>query len=311
MSIVRFAAAFAAAITVASAARAEEAPPRLSLDDAWWTGPMLASGAGTLPKGHWLVEPYLFNVRTDGGDTIGNLTYILYGVHDRVTVGVIPTFLFNRPDGARNSSKVGVGDVMLQGQYKLTQFKPGGWVPTTSIVLQETLPTGKHDRLDGRPADGFGGGAYATGLAYYVQTYVWAPNGRIARLRFDTTVTKGHKAKVRDESVYGTANGFRGHARPGTTLTLDGAVEYSATRNWVLALDLVYTHAEPTKVWGVDGAGRPVRFDTGVHDGFQVAPAVEYNFNERVGVLVGTRFIPAMNGRKGSVTPAIALNMVY
>jgi len=27
----------------------------------------------------------------------------------------------------------------LQAQYQLTRFQPGNWVPTTSIVLQETL----------------------------------------------------------------------------------------------------------------------------------------------------------------------------
>ena len=33
-----------------------------SLDDAWWTGPMLAPSAATLPRGHFLIEPYLFDV---------------------------------------------------------------------------------------------------------------------------------------------------------------------------------------------------------------------------------------------------------
>ena len=32
---------------------------RQSRDDAWWTGPMLANSAETLPKGHFLVESYL------------------------------------------------------------------------------------------------------------------------------------------------------------------------------------------------------------------------------------------------------------
>jgi hypothetical protein len=311
MSIVRFGAALAAVMTLGSVAHAEETPARQSLDDAWWTGPMLASGAGALPKGRWLVEPYLFDVRSDGGDTLGNLTYVLYGVTDKTTVGVIPTFYFNRPDGAPNSSGVQVGDLTLQGQRQVTQFKPGGWVPTSSIVAQLILPTGKFDRLDGRAADGVGGGAYATSLGYNMQTYAWLPNGRIARFRLNTSGMVSQKAKVRDDSVYGTAAGFRGHARPGAQLVVNGAVEYSVTSNWVLALDLVYTHSEPTKVTGVDGAGRLVRFDTGTHDGFAVAPAVEYNFSPTVGALFGLRVIPAINGRKGSMTPAVALNMVY
>jgi len=298
-----------------AAALAEDArpspPAEQALDDAWWTGPMLASGAGTLPTGHWLIEPYLFNVHSKDGDTQGSLTYVLYGLTDRVTVGAIPTFAYNRPEGARNSSHIGVGDLTLQAQYRLTQFREGSWIPTTSIVLQETLPTGKYDRLDGRAADGFGGGAYATTLGYYAQTYRWAPNGRIVRLRLNTTATLSRATNVRDDSVYGTPAGFRGRAKPGASFLVDAAMEYSANQNWVLALDLVYRHDEPTKVSGVGANGRLIRFDSGSHDGFAVAPAVEYNVSPTLGVLLGMRVIPATGGRRSSVTPAVALNMVY
>src|SRR5438045_8876379 len=81
----------------AAAAAAEQ-----SREDAWWTGPMLAPSAATLPQGHLLVEPYLFDVMTDGRfDTkgtwhtssrehdIGSLSYILYGLTDRLSVGLI------------------------------------------------------------------------------------------------------------------------------------------------------------------------------------------------------------------------------
>src|SRR5688572_33432995 len=82
--------------------------PQQSLDDAWWTGPIIAAGAGTLPQGHALVEPYLYDVirygryDNDGDERnasrshhYGSLTYILYGVTDRFTAGLIPTFGYN------------------------------------------------------------------------------------------------------------------------------------------------------------------------------------------------------------------------
>jgi len=47
-------------------AQQETSPPssvvRQSLDDAWWTGPMLAPSAATLPRGHFLIEPYFYDV---------------------------------------------------------------------------------------------------------------------------------------------------------------------------------------------------------------------------------------------------------
>ena len=50
----------------ACGAPAENAPGRQTMDEAWWTGPLLAASASTLPQGHFLVEPYLFDVITYG-----------------------------------------------------------------------------------------------------------------------------------------------------------------------------------------------------------------------------------------------------
>ena len=87
---------------------------RQSRDDAWWTGPIVAAGANTLPPGHFLVEPYVFDATGQGRydnhwkrhasphtDSIGSLTYMLYGLADNLTVGVIPKFGYTAAsDGA-------------------------------------------------------------------------------------------------------------------------------------------------------------------------------------------------------------------
>ena len=73
----------------------------------------------------------------------GSLTYMLYGVADRLTVGLIPTAGFNTVSGAPSSSSVGLGDLTLHAEYGLTRFHQGRWVPATAIVVQEGLPTGK------------------------------------------------------------------------------------------------------------------------------------------------------------------------
>ena len=58
--------AFSAPV-VSDAADAESASlQRQSLDDAWWTGPILAASASTLPQGHALIEPYLYDVISNG-----------------------------------------------------------------------------------------------------------------------------------------------------------------------------------------------------------------------------------------------------
>ena len=47
-------------LSASAAAAAEQ-----SREDAWWTGPMLAPNAASLPQGHALIEPYLFDVISD------------------------------------------------------------------------------------------------------------------------------------------------------------------------------------------------------------------------------------------------------
>ena len=318
-TIRRAALTVAALLAIAPAARADI--PRQSLDEAWWTGPLLASGASTLPKGHILFEPYLYDAKPYGffdgegkrrsapdADNIGSSAYMLYGVTNTFTAGVIPHLGYRRA-GGRWSQGLGVGDLTVQAQYRLTQYRPGGRVPTISLMLQENLPIGRHDRLDDRPNDGFGSGAYATTLGVNSQHYFWTPNGRILRARFNVAYTRSDIARVSGVSVYGTSKGFAGKAQPGDSLLMNLAFEYSITRNWVAAMDVAWQRDASTKVTGaLDGVGFERRYP--VSKALILAPAVEYNFSPRVGVIVGARIVPAGRNTTASVTPAIAVNYV-
>lgn len=293
---------------------APPAAPRQSTEDALWTGPMLANSAATLPHGHFLIEPYLYDVSSSGSDGFGSLTYMLYGVTDRLTAGLVPVFGYTRVVRGPNGSGIGLGDVSLLAQYRLTEVPPGSSLPTVSVQLQETVPSGRYDRLGDRPADGQGDGAYVTTLALNTQTWLWLSNGRILRVRFNVSQSFAHTTSIEGVSVYGTGEGFRGRARPGNVTLADAAWEYSLTRNWVLALDLVWQHARSTHVSGYDLSGvdpAPVRNDSGTSMAFGFAPAVEYNWNARIGLLIGMRVITGGYNTAKSVTPALALNMVY
>jgi hypothetical protein len=304
---------------------------RQSRDDAWWTGPILAAGANTLPRGHALIEPYVFSIISQGRydedghrhggprrHSYGSLTYMLYGLVDDVTVGVIPRFGYNNVSVGQDSSGVQLGDFMVQGQYRFTQFREGSRVPTVSLVIAETLPTGEYDRLGTRPANALGSGAYTTTVSLYSQTYLWMPNGRIMRTRFNVSYSLPDTVSVEDVSIYGTAQGFRGQAKPGRVLLVNSAWEYSLTRSWVLALDVVYEHDERTTLSGFDFAPPgsnaqplPVNRDFGSGEVFTLAPAVEYNWNSRMGVIVGTIFTVAGRNASASVIPVAAINMVF
>jgi hypothetical protein len=327
-------AALGVLILTAGAAAADEAAPtsalsRQSLDDAWWTGPILAASANTLPQGHFLVEPYVYDViaydhydaegtrrstaRTNG---FGSLTYVLYGLTDKLTIGAIPTFGFNDISQGKDSSGIGLGDFTVQAQYRLTKFREGNWLPTTSVVLQETVPTGKYDRLGTRASDGLGGGAYTTTVALYSQYYFWLPNGRILRTRLNLAQSFSDDASIEDVSVYGTQPGFRGRASPGDSFTVNSSWEYSLTQNWVLALDIFYQYGANTRVSGdniesVGGERVAVQENSGSNRRFGFAPAIEYNWSGSVGVIIGARWIAAGRNADATITPVAAINLVY
>jgi hypothetical protein len=167
-------------------AHAQTAPdgqaPSESLDEAWWTGPMLANSAKTLPAGHALIESYLYDDIEKYLNSYRSLSYLLYGLTDRVTVGLIPTGGVNQINGARSGT--GIGDTTLQAQYALTSFDARSGIPDISLAFRESLPTGKYDHLD-QNSDAFGSGAYTTSVAIFTQDYFWLPNGRLLRGRLD------------------------------------------------------------------------------------------------------------------------------
>jgi hypothetical protein len=311
-----------------SAPATEVTSSRESLDDAWWTGPLLAANAGTLPQGHFLFEPYFFdskpikNVDSKGHshpvadeNGFGSFAYILYGLVDRFTLGLIPRFGYDEGGAGRGSSSVNLSDWTLQGQYQLTQFQEGNWIPTISFNVGETFPIGHFDKLD-RPADGFGAGAYTTILSLYSQTYFWMPSGRILRTRLNLSYALSNGIKLQDASVYGTTEGFLGHARPTTSVYGDLAFEYSITNNWVAAIDFWLEQDGNVRVAGtypagIDGNLTPVLSDSGVSRSLYVAPAVEYNLSSTLGVIVGARVFAAGRNETALVTPVVAINYVH
>ncbi len=86
-----------------------DATPHQSLDDAWWTGPMLANSAHTLPQGHGLIESYLYDAISGRTNGVNSLTYLLYGLTDRLTIGLVPTAGYNSVRGGPDSSGVQSG----------------------------------------------------------------------------------------------------------------------------------------------------------------------------------------------------------
>jgi hypothetical protein len=311
---------------LAAEAAADE-PRQQSYADSWWTGPILAASPSALPRGHMLIEPYVYDVIVQGSydgqgdrqsathtDNVRNLSYMLYGLTDQWTIGLLPRFGYNAGSNGTHGSGLQFGDLTLHTHYQLHRFREHHWPPALAFVIEATLPTGRYDQLGTHPGDGLGGGVHATTYSIYTQRYFWAPNGRIVRTRLDFSYSHSSSTALRDVSVYGTRSGFRGQARPGDSIVIDSAWEYSATRHWVLALDLEYARSAGTHVRGLNDAASAtptaVNIDSGTSTTWSLAPAIEYNFNGNVGVLAGAKFTVAGNNAAALLIPVVAINWV-
>lgn len=280
---------------------------RLAMQSARWTGPMLASNAETLPKGHFYTEPYFFDVISGGDHHPGSSGFYQYGLLDALTVGVQPAFATatNRP-----GRDMTIGDFKLLSQVRLTHFTPDHRIPTVAIVLNEFVPTGKHDHL-GASEEGHGSGSFATEVGVNVQQYFLLGNGRLLRGRINVLKSFPHGADVDGRSVYGTGPNFHGHADPGSKTTVIAAAEYSLTREWVLALDLIWEATAKTGLKGREGGGPLFKetFPSTHYVGF--APAIEYNWNDRTGILLGVWINPKGHNTSASVIPAFAFSRFW
>jgi hypothetical protein len=323
----RISAAILFAGPISAAAAADAGAAWQSLSDAWWTGSLLAQSATTLPAGHFSAEPSFYDsipyARFDSEgeahdvlheNELGLSIPLKYGVTDRLTVGAILRFGYDWVGQGQSSSSIGSGDPSVQIQYRLTQYQSASWIPVLAIDLQESLPIGRYDGLD-RRTDGFGSGAHTTTLAACLQSIFWMPNGRIVRARLDISSAVSRRLSVEGNSVYGTSEDFRGHATPGDSASVDLAFEYSVTRNWVLASDFWLERDASTRVEGTyaQPGGEAMDFlsASGIGRELIVAPAVEYNWSSRLGVIAGSRITIAGRNERGFVTPVAALSYLH
>jgi len=91
---------------------------------------------------------------------------------------MFPRFGYNEVSGGANPGPLGTGDTTVRLQYRVASFREGSAVPTMSLLLDETFPSGKYDALGMHPESGLGSGAYTTTLSLYSQYLFWSWDSR-------------------------------------------------------------------------------------------------------------------------------------
>lgn len=311
-----FAGMFALLATASLDARAER--------DVNFTGPLVTS-APPLPEGLFVIEPYLVNTQVvgyyddkrdrhdiDGMPDGWNIVVPMqYGVTGRLTLGAtLSAGLATTVDGGRSFE---IGDTGLSLSYLLAK-SDGPHAAALAVAIRQNVATGAYDRLDREGlAEATGSGAPTTRLALYGQSYFLPDRNLRARVNLSWRVP-GTRSSIDGVSAYGTPSGFSGHAELGSAFQAALGVEYSFNPNWVLAADFLYERDRGSSVRGTVAAdGDTTRYQRDITAWWRqsVAPAVEYHWSDRVGLIAGA--LVSFNGRNSAaiVSPQIALNMAF
>ena len=309
-------------IVAAGAGSANAQQPDSAAKSQWFTGSLIAPSPALLKAGAFEIEPYLVYTGNTGSyaanwshhsvahnlSEVQSETLVEYGITDRLSIQAVPSF------GALwtgQNSSFGSGDLPIELKYRFNDQNVATGAPSVTVFLGMSFPLGKYDGLT-VPSVGQGSGAFTVKQGILLQSLfdTWGDHPLRLRLYADAFEPIAD-ASVRDISVYGTAQGFHGHAAPGFAADTGLGVEYGLSQRWVLALDLVQNYADTTHVSGAIGSAAVTTSKNPAGIAFSVAPAVEYNFSGSVGLIVGVQLSVAGRNAGSYVAPQIALSASF
>ncbi|GBQ89775.1 hypothetical protein AA0535_1881 [Asaia krungthepensis NRIC 0535] len=306
-----------------SAGAADAVP--LPRDEQWYTGSLISPSGPQFKAGVLGLEPYLtYNQAVDylgshgasapmesGQRTISNSTMIKYGLTDHVSIQLFPAISYGwkRHDG--NSSGLKFGDLPVDFLWRFLDPDPKRYIPVLSLFVGMLMPTGDYTNL-GRSQDGIGNGAYVFRTALVEQSTYQLPHDYTLRLRMWGTFRRAvSSAQLANLTSYGTTKGFVGRGRPGMSGQTGFSLEFGFNQRLVLAVDMVRDWANGARVWGYDGKGRRIDRISASSGDWMVAPALEYSWSPRFGVVAGASAFFAGHNTSLNVAPQIAVNMMF
>ncbi|QDH14980.1 hypothetical protein E3E11_02865 [Oecophyllibacter saccharovorans] len=284
----------------------------------WATGPLYALFPALDEAGQVVFEPYTqFSVprgsfgpkgHRDPHDpsqaSVQAYWFFNYAITDHLTVATYPTWGYSW-GGHQKASSVEFQDLPVDFEYRFTDT----YAPSLTAYLGFVAPTGHFSNLR-NPANGVGAGVWSIHYAleglmtfpffkHALNVYFWGEEWQPVST-----------ARLHNVSVYGTDHGFRGHAHVGANGDAGASFEFGITREFLFAIDMYQSWGASTVTRGhQDGVHQYDR--TGWSTSFNLAPALEYNWNPNWGVIMGV-IVPTMgHNTDAALQPQVAISSVF
>jgi hypothetical protein len=283
----------------------------------WFTGPLLAPSTTTVPPGHANIEPYyyyqIFNgfysdtwKATDSKNFYAQYVqlFIQAGVFENADLQILPQYFWNAYDDQKSS---GFGDTLLISGLKIYTENANTWYPSVKLSLLLNAPTGKYQKLNPKKlgTDLTGLGVWAPGATLVFGRQINLGPKNVIGIRASANYNIGTAVHVKGINAYGGDITTKGIVYPGNSLFVDVAFEANITQRWVYAMDITYTHANKTRFTGQSLLPNTKPSS----EQFALAPALEYNFNENIGLISGVWFSYAGRNTLRFLSGVLALNV--
>ncbi|MCB1108398.1 MAG: hypothetical protein KDK44_01955 [Chlamydiia bacterium] len=262
----------------------------------WFTGPIVVLSGEVIPKGHINVEPFLFQFWNSGWynedwKRISTPTVrstnpqlcISRGFAQNFDVEIIPQMFFNQSGSAQSWR---MGDFPFILGFQALWQKPGTWIPSLRITLQETFPSGQYNKFtpSKQLTQSSGAGSYQTSLGLNFQKLISFDPIHALQLYWSLTYTVPSPTHVNGLNFYGGDPKTNGTVYPGKLLQAIVSFEYNFTKHWAVACDVVNLWREADRFSGKT----TVKSRRGSGYNLSLAPGIEYNVNGNLGFIFGS-----------------------
>ncbi|MFI5333972.1 MAG: hypothetical protein ACHQT8_02250 [Chlamydiales bacterium] len=299
-------------------------PEALAEKGPWFTGPLLTPAAHVVPPGYINLEPYLFVDETYGSYdsewhshstaktfSLNPQLFFQIGVVKNVDFQISPQMFYTRKQG---ESSTQFGDLPIVFGFQLLQDKPGYWWPAIRLIVRESFPTGKFQKLNAHKngTDGVGSGAFSTDVGLVMSRLFHTGGAHYLNTRIAFIYNALSNTHVKGFNTYGGGFGTSGTVHPGNSMVSLLGLEFTLALNWALALDVANTYVNKTTFSGkrgVTSAGVPAAVGGPSSSQWSLAPAIEYNFNESLGIIAGAWFTVAGRNSAQFASGVIAVNL--
>lgn len=277
----------------------------------WFTGPLLNNGAIVVHQDVWDFFPEGTSFKYPGERLWRGSGQSVYGITNSLQVQLIPVYNYmtNNVVSAR-----GIGDMPFELGFQLIRQSEHPGLPDIKIDIFDKVPFGKYDNLDPNKAgiDGIGQGQNQVEIVINTQ-YISEPfPDHDMYTYFSVGYGWFQKVHLTGFNVYGGGFGTDGVLARSTEFNMDMAFEFELTRRWVGVFEYNYSYDSPASfsgVRGVDRNGRPATVFKKKINRWSLAPAIEYNFAQNLGVIFGPWF--SVSGKPENKFFSVQLGLNY